>query len=184
MSMIENKIQKEYLEWMYNLVIDDRYSKSSYRKLFSHLFERSFIPSLEMDQNRAEDGIDLRYRFGREMGVSEHSIQEFLDISECSILEMMIALACRCEDQIMEDDSQGNRTGIWFWNMIVSLGLGNQSDEKYSEKRVDFIIDRFLDREYDANGRGGLFTISNKYIDMRETEIWYQMCYYLDEFLM
>lgn len=181
--MIENKIQREYFEWMYDLVIDDRYSKASYRKLLEHLNERDFKVILEMDENRAEDGTDLRYRFGRERGYSTHDIEQFLDIYQCSILEMMIALACRCEDQIMEDDAQGNRTGIWFWNMIVSLGLGQMNDERYSEKRVDFIIDRFLDREYDANGRGGLFTIQNRYIDMRETEIWYQMSYYLDEFL-
>lgn len=183
MGAILKKISTEYFNWMYDLVIDDRYSRTRYKKLLRHLHSREFVPLLEMDLNRLEDGTDLRYRFGRERGYSIHEIEEYLDQDPCSVLEMMIALAIRCEEQIMEDDSQGNRTGIWFWNMIVSLNLGRMDDENYSEGKVDFIIDRFLERQYEPDGRGGLFTINNRYIDMRSIDIWYQMSYYLDEFL-
>lgn len=51
-------------------------------------------------------------------------IASYLDNRPCSVLEMIIALAIRLEEHIMDDPDIGNRTGQWFWDMIVSLGLG------------------------------------------------------------
>lgn len=176
---MQNELRKEYFDWMYGLVCDDHV----HTKLLSHLFDRTFSYILEMDGNRAADGEDLRYRFGREAGYSDSLIASELDVSPCSILEMMVALSLRCEEHIMEDDELGDRTGQWFWNMIVSLGLGSMTDLRYNEKKVDDILDRFLDRTYDRNGSGGLFTIEGCRKDMRNIEIWYQMCMYLDTIL-
>lgn len=39
-----------------------------------------------------------------------------------------------------------------------------------------------MEREYERNGEGGLFTVNNGR-DMRTTEIWYQMNYYLSEII-
>ena len=36
-------------------------------------------------------------------------------------------------------------------------------------------------REYSYYGEGGLFTVHNPKFDMRETEIWYQFMWYLNE---
>lgn len=105
--------------------------------------------------------------------------QDCLD-GPCSILEMMIALAIRCEETIMDDTSRGDRTSQWFWEMIVSLGLGSMSDDRFAPDIVDDILDRFLNREYEPNGKGGLFTIKNCEYDLRDVEIWYQLCWYLD----
>lgn len=93
---------------------------------------------------------------------------------------MMTALAIRCEEHIMDDPDIGNRTGQWFWSMLVNLGLGSMYDAKFNRYRVDRILERLLDREYGRNGKGGLFTVNNGR-DMRTTEIWYQMNYYLSE---
>jgi len=166
---------------MYQLVVDNRYSKS-YRKLFARLHDTEFTYTIPMDGNRAEDGIDLRYRFGREHDYSDAMVDSFLDDRPCSILEMMIALSIRCEEHIMDDPDIGNRTGQWFWSMLVSLGLGSMDDRKFDRHRVDIILERFLDREYGRNGEGGLFTVNNGR-DMRRTEIWYQMNYYLSEII-
>ena len=46
----------------------------------------------------------------------------------------------------------------------------------------DDVIKRFLDRDYEPNGKGGLFTIKNCRQDLRKVEIWYQLCWYLDSF--
>jgi hypothetical protein len=100
----------------------------------------------------------------------------------CSVLEMMIALAVRCEEHIMDDPNIGNRTGQWFWGMIVNLGLGAVTDERYDARLVDERIGRFLNRDYEPNGRGGLFTVRNCKYDLRDVEIWYQLCWYLDDF--
>ena len=94
---------------------------------------------------------------------------------------MMIALAIRCEEHIMDDPDIGNRTGQWFWNMIVNLGLGSMTDAKFDENYTNMVIERFLNREYERNGDGGLFTVKHSRRDLRTVEIWYQMCWYLDE---
>ena len=161
--MTRNELIDQYFNWMYQLVVDNRYSKS-YHKLFSRLHDTDFTYTIPMDGNRAEDGIDLRYRFGREY----------------SYPDAMIALAIRCEEHIMDDPDIGNRTGQWFWSMLVNLGLGSMHDAKFDRYRVDRILERLLEREYRRNGEGGLFTINNGR-DMRKTEIWYQMNYYLSE---
>ena len=93
---------------------------------------------------------------------------------------MIAGLALRCEENIMDDPQYGDRTGQWFWGMISNLGLGSMTDDRYDRAYVDFVIDRFLNREYEPNGRGGLFTVEKSKKDLRRVEIWYQMCWYLD----
>lgn len=181
--MTKSELNDPYFEWMYRLVVDDRYSNKSYRRLFHKLHDTEFAYTIPMDGNRAEDGIELRYRFGREQGYRDAVIANRLDIRPCSILEMMIALAIRCEEHIMEDPDIGNRTGQWFWSMLVSLGLGSMSDVRFDPVRVDEILDRFMDHDYAPDGKGGLFTIRNPLFDMRSMEIWYQMNCYLNEII-
>lgn len=124
--MTKSELNDTYFNWMCQLVFDGRYSKKlSYRRLLKVLHKIEFTYSIPMDGNRAEDGIDLRYRFGYENGYSSSMISAYLDNKTCSVLEMMIALAIRCEEHIMDDPDVGNRTGQWFWNMIVNLGLGS-----------------------------------------------------------
>jgi len=180
--MTKDELSNEYFEWMCGLVCDDRYSKNlSYRKLMAYLHDTDFNYIIDMDGNRAEDGIDLRYRFGYENGYDQRLIATYLDICPCSVLEMMVALSIRCEENIMEDPDVGDRTGQWFWNMIVNLGLGSMTDSKFDYDYVETVVDRFLNREYERNGKGGLFTVDNYRKDLRTIDIWYQMCLYLDE---
>ena len=42
------------------------------------------------------------------------------------------------------------------------------------------VIRRFLNRDYERDGKGGLFTIEHCRYDMRDIEIWYQANWYLD----
>ena len=93
---------------------------------------------------------------------------------------MITALAVRCDEDFMDDPELGDRTKQWFWGMIVNLGLGGMTDDLYDNRLVDFSIDRFLNRDYEPNGRGGLFTIRNCEGDTRNVEIWHQLCWYLN----
>lgn len=184
-KMTRNELNNEYFEWMYQLVCNEKYPKRlSYRKLLSHLHSMEFIYIIGMDGNRAEDGIDLRYRFGYEHQYEEPMIATYLDDRPCSILEMLTALAIRCEEHIMDDPDIGNRTGQWFWSMIDNLGLGAMNDAKFNKGYLDSTITKFLNREYERNGNGGLFTVESCNRDLRTAEIWYQMCWYLDDILI
>ena len=83
----------------------------------------------------------------------------------------------------MDDPDVGNRTGLWFWEMISSLGLKSMSDAQFDETVVDQATVRFMDRRYKRNGQGGLFTVEHCKYDMRTVEIWWQMNWYLDSIL-
>lgn len=183
--MIREDLNDEYLAWMYDLVCDERYSKSNrYRKLFDHLYNREFTYTHPMDGNRFEDGVNLRYRFGYEKGIDDRTISTYLDYCPCSILEMMIALSLRVEENIMTNSEVGNRVGQWFWQMIVNLELGGMKDSKYDPQYVDERLDIFLNREYNRDGTGGaLFHIHDPKRDMRTADIWYQINWYLAEVL-
>ena len=80
----------------------------------------------------------------------------------------------------MDDPAYGDRTGQWFWNMVASLGLGSMEDSKFDRTEAEKIVSNFLSRNYEPNGKGGLFTIRDCEEDLRNVEIWNQLCWYLD----
>lgn len=179
--MTRRELNNEYFAWMCQLVCTTGYSKHSpHRLLLRRLHEWDFTYTHPMDGNRAEDGVNLRYRFGYENSYDNAMIAAYLDNSDCSVLEMMVALAIKCEE-IMKDSEIGDRTGYWFWKMIESLDLGDMDDLRYDECYTDYVIERLLDREYGRDGKGGLFTIKNCDRDLRSVEIWYQALWYLQK---
>ena len=176
--MHENNVTIDYFDWMYNLVCRNRYSKNiSFKKVFSYLNDTKFTYSIRMDLNRAKDGTELRRRYANEFKIA--NIYDRI-CGPCSVLEMMIALAIRCEETIMDDENFGDRTDQWFWDMMKNLGLGHMDDDEFDEGYVSDVITRFLNRDYEPDGRGGLFFVRNCDIDLRDVEIWIQMLWYLD----
>ena len=171
-----------YVEWLIDSICERRSPKHlSYRKLLSYLFDTDFRYLIPNDANRAENGMSLRYRFAFENGYEgsyADIILEDLD-GPCSLLEMMVALALDCE-AYMDDPAYGNRTGQWFWSMIVNLGLGTMTDLDFDIDYVEDVIETFLNRDYEPDGTGGLFRIRNCRYDMRDVEIWYQLCEYIN----
>lgn len=177
-------IKEAYFKWMCTLICGRRSSKkSTYHKLLQTLHDREFVYTISLDGNRAEDGIDLRYRFGEEERYSASAVTFYLDERPCSVLEMMVALAIRCEEHIMDDPEIGDRTSQWFWGMIDSLGLSNMRGAEFDRDYTNRIVSTFLDRKYEPNGAGGLFTVKDYKRDLRHVEIWYQMCWYLEEMM-
>ena len=171
--------KKRYFKYLCNLIsYDEKTVEESYNKLLLQLLNKEFTYMIPADVNRAEDGKDLRHRFVFQYG--NQGIPASFFSEPCSVLEMMIALALRCEEDIMSDPDKGDRTGLWFWTMIVSLKLDSMTDEYYDREYVLDCIDIFLKRKYAPNGEGGLFTVDDPDIDMRTIEIWYQMHFYLN----
>ena len=172
-----DRINNDYFEWLCELVDSRRFSKEvSYGKLLAHLHNIEFTWFIPRDDNRADDGIQLRRRFS--LLCEDASISAYIH-GPCSVLEMMVALAIRCEETIMDDSMLGNRTGQWFWSMIHNLGLTPMTNSNFDREYVDDVIARFLNRDYEPDGRGGLFTVRHCTHDMRTVEIWCQLSWYL-----
>ena len=177
--MIHNVIENDYFEWLYDKACGNRYSDQiSYRKLLMFLHSKVFRYSIPKDRNRAEDGISLRRRFTYDCDTVEDADSYLTE--PCSVLEMMLALAIRCEETIMDDPERGDRTTQWFWGMVTNLGLGSMMDDRFDKKLVNDVIERFLDGDYAPDGKGGLFYVRNCNCDLRDVEIWTQLLWYID----
>ena len=173
-------IAEEYFKWLCQSVMTCDYDTppEPYEKLLRLLFNTSFYSNMEMDRNRAADGLGLRDKFASLDG----SDQIYLAMGEtCTVLEMLVALSMRIDHDLMFDIRYGNRTGNWFWLMIENLGLNRMDDKHYNENIAIDILSGFLDRRYGSDGFGGLFYVRNPKVDMRNLDIWYQMNAYFNE---
>lgn len=171
-------MNEAYYHWLVSL-IGDEYITVNYQKLLWKLYSVAYIWELDYDQCRAADGLYLRRDFIRETGC------QLFDIDgsrwPCSVLEMMVALARKAEEDIMYDPDMGDRTRTWFWTMLSNLGLDIYDDYNWYEDEVDRILDVFLHRRYASNGSGGPFPVHLQNIDLRSTDLWMQMNKYLEE---
>lgn len=171
-------IEKDYFEWMVELVCENRFDNSiSFRKLLQHLHNTKFTYTIRKDSGREEDGVNLRYKYLYDSG---YGLPGDRTNKHCSMLEMLIALSIRCEVDIMDNPAYGDRTTQWFWMMIVNLGLGEMTDDRFDEQYVSETLARFLKRKYEPNGKGGLFVIHDCDYDLRYVELWTQMCWFLN----
>lgn len=177
--MTNSDMVNEYYDWLLDFIRNEL----NYTKLLDILFSREFTWLIYLDENRAEDGLELRNRFSALFEYPEDFYKGYLS-DNCTVLEMLIALANRCETDIMYDPDKGDQTGYWFWLMINNLNLDIYTDEQFdknSKKEINKILDIFLNREYKIDGTGNIFVIKNRKISVPTTEIWYQLNYYIDE---
>lgn len=155
----------EYYDWLMS-IIKEPYG---YSRMLEELWDIEFYSIIPNDDNRAADGVELRYYYEYETG----------DICEktgaCTVLEMIIGLASRMENDFMYDGDLGDRTYIWFWDMICSLGLDKYTDNCYDRYHVRCIIEDFLDRKNNIF----LFPVVDRNSKWTEMEIWKQLNEYI-----
>lgn len=174
--MSQPPLDELYFVWLYSKVGSVKVANPSrtYWKLLRALFTKEFVWIVANDDNRAEDGRDLRKEFMEEEGVASVD-DDWLRLG-CSILELLIALSRRLEFEA------GGTPREWFWILIQNLGFGLcQDSTPLDEKKLDEALDDLIWRTYRADGRGGLFPLREAQEDQRDVEIWYQLCAYLIE---
>lgn len=174
-------IREKYFIWLVDHVKHyPEIRKKDWDRLLRKLQQTEFRWILDMDEDRAENGVGLRFRFGWESNYEVRDVDVCLNDRPCSILEMMVALCIKMES-VMADERYGDRTGEWFYCMIQSLGLDEMFNGHYDEEYVSTVLDNFMSRVYRMNGKGGLFTVRRCNEDMRNVEIWAQMNRWLIE---
>lgn len=188
--MSEEQLKVLYFDWMVELIATDDHSVDDiydhYKTLINVLYTTEFDYVMEMDGNRYEDGIELRYRFGYENDYPDSMIATYLDNLPCSVLEMMVALAYRCEESIRFEPGQGVHVGRLFWEMIDNLGLSGMDNRHFDLGKYNLVMETFMNRWYASDGHGNLFAFDEDFLKhntckpLRHTEIWYQMHLYLD----
>lgn len=168
-------IDNHYFNWLctkaYN--IHERSPQLQFKNLLRELHHIEFVWLILGDDNRAEDGRDLREEFLRDARIepSDNWLNE-----SCSVLEMLMAFSRHAGFQTDRHPRE------WFWEMLDNLGLAECNDSKrHNSSFIQDTIERFVWRTYEFNGRGGLFPLENAAVDQRTIEIWYQFSAYAIE---
>lgn len=169
-----------YFKWLYSLVASPRLKNPSrtHWSLLRDLYKKEFVWWVPNDDNRKEDGRDLRHEF-----VELHDIEEpdpeWWDLG-CSMLEMLIALSRR-----ISFDAEGDPRD-WFWHMLENVDLQKYTDNRYNDlarRDIDQALELIIWRRYSPSGQGGLFPLNHPREDQRNVELWYQVSAYLIELL-
>lgn len=175
MNKFAMEVSLEYFAWLVDLV-----EGAGHTKLLEHLHKTTYIWRMPNDENRADDGEALRSRFLYETNYTDYDLPE----KECSVFEMLVALASRIND-ILIDIEGDDDTARWFWMLLENLKLEEYDDKmlKYENLYDDIshYIGVFMDRTYTREGLGGLFPLRRPKENQRNVEIWYQMSAYLEE---
>lgn len=167
-----------YFVWLYRQIgsVNLRNPARTYWSLARQLYTKPFVWFVMNDENRVEDGKDLRHDFVNECHI-EYVDHDWMT-DECSVLELIIALARRLA---FEDD----RPVLgWFWRLIDNLELEQFTDRYYNQEaqdEIDEVLDRLIWRTYGPDGHGGLFPLERPMKDQRDIELWYQLASFLYE---
>lgn len=179
-------IETSYFQWLCEIVHADSMEKSYY-VLCNELFGFPFWYKNPRDANRASDGIQLRQDYIAEIEMLYDTKVEdkfVLNTSECSVFEMIIAIAKRMNDELMTENIKEDKTYKYFWEIIDNLGLTQYSDDK-ADGSMGYVIcgrlEDFNNRKYKKDGSGGMFPLKRPEKDQRKVEIWYQMQAYINE---
>jgi hypothetical protein len=175
---LSTTLDEGYFGWLYSHIGAHTLPDPShtYMSLAGQLYTKPFRWVVANDDNRAEDGRELRDAYLQEKRIKQ--VDSLWYDLECSVLEMMIALCDRLSFQSEWSCEQ------WFWKLIHNLELQHFNDATYNRHiaaEVDEVLDRLLLRQYGRDGTGGLFPLRGVYPDQRRIELWHQMSNYLLE---
>lgn len=170
----KDELKKLYFDWLCHFVEDGKH-KTGYRKLLLKLHNISYTYVNDMDRNRRDDGLGLRWEFAHETNIGYIDVMYSMDYAPCTFLEMLVALCVRCENELMSDSSYGNRTALWFWEIMSNMHLGSMKDPVYDGQIVYDIAKKVMRCGYESDGTDGYFYIEDCQIDLRTADIWYQL---------
>ncbi len=179
-------IEDQYFSWMLEKIFEkDTLEIERRLAVLRELNTVIFEFNIYTDENRQKDAQDLRYLFGDECGYSEAEICRTLDMQAPTLLEVIVALLVRVQESVLYDLDVTITNKDIFLDILKSLNINHiiGSYNLSSDQATDFYnsIGILYRREYTYYGEGGLFTVNNPKDDMRNTEIWYQFMWYLNE---
>lgn len=169
---MDEPLENLYFNWLCAKVIHIEIPTPSltFWKLFRTLYSTEFVWLLSGDDNRAEDGLELREEFLFESNIPDDPQWRG---TGCSILEMFVAFARRAQFVA------GETIQFWFWHFLENLDLIVNDASDTTDQEVEQILYEFVWRNYHPDGRGGLFPMDNPPDNQKTVEVWYQFCEYL-----
>ena len=165
-------MESRYFERLIDLIHANDSPYNEYFSLLGVLDSREFYYTLANDRDRARDALALRESLNSDRK------------GKPTVLETMIAMAKRCEDDVVGGGERIDRTAEWFWEMVDNMGLSDQNDDNFNGIIVNKRITNMLDRKYDRHGKYGLFYVKFPPKDLRDVSLWYQMNWHVSEIII
>ena len=162
----ELAVVNRYYIWLLDKVNFDKHQDMS--KLLQYLHNKEYTWDIWTDEDRAEDGFALRRLFEKETDYLDYSPLE----KPCSVLEMLVAFADRIDKDVM-DEEYG--LPYWFWIMIENLGLIECTDEVFEAKKVNSVLDNWLNGLTKNDFKSGIFTVKSGKKSEDSTDEWFRM---------
>ena len=168
-----SKIDVQYFEWLISQI--DVRTNRTYIYLFERMHSLEFTWTVPHDDNRVQDGLDLRVEFKHEWNYVRGP-----NLDMVTILEVLIALSRRVEFLTSLD------ARLLAWKLLKNLRLTKMSDpiNDVKAKKIDEILYNLVWRNYLPSGMGGFFPLRYPKEDQTQVEIWYQMNAYVNEMNM
>lgn len=162
------QLNYNYYEWLISQI--DIPNGKTYTGLFECMHNVEFVWTVPNDDNRVQDGLDLRPEF------ADGKVSDLV-LEGATFLEVLIGISRRLEF------TAGGEARHWAWRLIKNLRLHKCHDPLFEEKyaKVRDILDTVIWRTYQSNGRGGFFPLHNPPEDQTKVEIWYQLNAYVIE---
>ena len=162
------QIDHDYFEWLISQI--EVRSSRTFNGLFERMHNIEFVWTVPNDDNRLQDGLDLRAQF-------LNGARRTINLDGATILEVLIGLSRRVAF------TAGGEAPWWAWQLIENLRLHKQADPLTNQK-ADVIDEKLQDliwRTYQRDGQGGFFPLNSALEDQTKIEIWYQMNAYVME---
>lgn len=171
------KLRDDYIHWLADQLREESDDNGhTYRELIELMFDKPFVFTIQMDENRVEDGLALRTEFGY-AHYSRATHKQMERLGPCSFLEVLIGLSRR-----LSFNAGGSALG-WAWQLMGNLDLHEKFDPLTLSRAVEAeeIMDTVIRRSYSPDGTGGFFPLTRSDDDQTRIELWYQMHSYINE---
>ena len=155
-----------YLDYLSHLhEINDNYVL-----LYRKMNEIAFICRRDMDQNRIQDAKDFRDKIAKQFHIAYNT---FIPIS---CLELLLSLSERFAGTIFcPNDPDFEGTEEIFSLFIENLGLLSYDDNNFDEAKVEKVLNKWMNLEYNMDGTNGNIIAKPGYRKLKTMDIWMQL---------
>ena len=174
-------LNKHYLCWLMNQLQIAGGGPGGYLHLCEVLQNCAFLSLVQMDENRREEAIDLRYE-------ASGDIQDIVEgpfSYTCSVLELLVVMVRRMNYEMLDSQYESG-IGRWTGEIFANAGFDAftnarfEADENAVNEAKELISD-IVYRRYGFDGEGGFFPLKNPKHDQRYCELLTQMNDYIAE---
>jgi hypothetical protein len=165
---------EDYVVWLAPQIRDDG-RHEEFWELIQLMQAKPFEWTVPRDDNRVQDGIDLRSEFCYENRLPHTALNDLGP--RASFLEVLIGLSRRVSF------AAGDPAPGWAWTLIQNIELHRMTDplSPRQVQRANEIMDAVIWRNYRPDGGGGFFPLTGSDEDQTQVELWYQMAAYVEE---